>query len=98
MAENKEVLIYSINPNELKDALIESVTNQLNDFKKHLENQNKTTEYLSRNDVSKMLGINLSSVHNWTKNGILQAYQISGRVYYKRSEIEESIVELKKVG
>jgi hypothetical protein len=98
MVENKEVLIYNINPSELKNALIESVTNQLNDFKKHLENQNKTTEYLSRNDVSKMLGINLSSLHNWTKKGILQAYQISGRVYYKRSEVEESIVELKKVG
>jgi predicted site-specific integrase-resolvase len=92
------LIISQVNPEELKNALVESVTNQLNDFKKHLENQNKTTEYLSRNDVSKMLGINLSSVHNWTKNGILKAYQISGRVFYKRSEIEESIVELKKVG
>ncbi len=97
MVENKEVLIYKINPNELKSALIDSVKSQLNEFKKHLENYEKTNDYLSRNDVSKMLGINLSSVHNWTKKGVLRAYQISGRVYYKRSEIEESIVELKKV-
>ena len=97
MEEKNEVLIYKVNPQELKNALIESVTNQLNEFKKHLEQPRKTNEYLSRNDVSNMLGINLSSVHNWTKKGLLRAYQISGRVYYKRSEIEESIVELKKV-
>ena len=96
MKEN--LIISQVNPEELKTALIESVTNQLNEFKKHLDNQNKVSEYLSRNDVSKMLGINLSSVHNWTKKGLLRAYQISGRVYYKRSEIEESIVELKRVG
>lgn len=96
MKEN--LIISQVNPEELKNALIDSVTNQLNEFKKHLEQPKKTNEYLSRNDVSKMLGINLSSVHNWTKKGVLRAYQISGRVYYKRSEIEESIVELKKVG
>ena len=97
MGEKNEVLIYKVNPQELKNALIDSVTNQLNEFKKQLEQPKKTNEYLSRNDVSKMFGINLSSVHNWTKKGVLRAYQISGRVYYKRSEVEESIVELKKV-
>ena len=96
MKEN--LIISQVNPEELKNALIDSFTNQLNEFKKHFEQPKKTNEYLSRNDVSKMLGINLSSVHNWTKKGVLRAYQISGRVYYKLSEIEESIVELKKVG
>jgi hypothetical protein len=93
----KENLIVSqVNPEELKNALIDSVKHQLEEFKNHLE-QPKTNDYLSRNDVSKMLGITLGSVHNWTKKGVLYAYQISGRVYYKRSEIEESIVKLKKV-
>ena len=98
MANSNEVLIYSVNPDELKNALIDSVKNQLKEFKMHLEQTQKTHEYLSRKDVTKMLGINLSSVHNWTKKGVLRAYQISGRVYYKQSEIEKSIVELKKVG
>ncbi len=93
-----KLIISQVNPEELKIALIESVTNQLNEFKKHLEQPKRANDYLSRNDVSKMLGINLSSVHNWTRKGVLRAYQISGRVYYKRTEIEESIVELKKVG
>jgi hypothetical protein len=43
-----------------------------------------------------MLKIDLSSVHNWTKKGILTSYQIGGRVYYKRAEVESAIIELKK--
>ena len=43
-----------------------------------------------------MLKIDLSSLHNWKKRGILQAYQIGGRVYYKRDEVELAIVKLKK--
>ena len=43
-----------------------------------------------------MLQIDLSSVHNWTKKGTLTAYQIGGRVYYKRVEIETAIVQLNK--
>lgn len=93
----RNLLVTQVDPEEFKNALIDGVKNQLEEFKKHLNNQEKANEYLSRNDVSKMLGINLSSVHNWTKKGLLRAYQISGRVYYKRSEVEESIVELKKV-
>lgn len=68
---------------------------QLADLKKNFQPK-EPTEYLTRNEVAELFKIDLSSVHNWTKKGILQAYQISGRVYYKRTEIESAIVELKK--
>ena len=58
--------------------------------------QKKLTEYLPRVEVAEMLKIDLSSVHNWTKKGILTAYQIGGRVYYKRTEVENAIIKLKK--
>lgn len=52
--------------------------------------------YLTRHEVASMLSIDISSVHNWTKKGILKAYQIGGRVYYNRAEVENALVELKK--
>ena len=41
-----------------------------------------------------MLKCDLSSVHNWTKAGILKLYGLGGRKYYKLSEIELAIVPL----
>jgi excisionase family DNA binding protein len=72
---------------------IDYLKSELEDLKKNF--QPKTpNEYLTRNEVAEMLKIDLSSVHNWTKRRILQSYQIGGRVYYKRDEVENAIVKL----
>ena len=68
---------------------------QLDDLKKHLQPK-EPTKYLTRNEVAKMLSVDLSTVHNYTKRKILQSYQIGSRVYYKRDEVENSIVKLNK--
>jgi len=56
------------------------------------------TKFLTREDVSDLLKINISSVFNWQKKGILKGYQFEGssRIYYKLHEIEEAMIELKK--
>lgn len=74
---------------------IDLIKSQLQELKKHF--QPKTpNEYLTRVEIAEMLKIDLSSVHNWTKKGILTSYQIGGRVYYKRNEIETAIVKLNR--
>lgn len=57
-------------------------------------NQETHRNLLTRRQVSEILCIDLSTVHNWTKSGILPAYRLGGRVYYKITDIENS---LKKV-
>ncbi|MDQ7917132.1 helix-turn-helix domain-containing protein [Mesonia sp. MT50] len=76
--------------NELK-----ALRNELQEIKSNFRPKQQSV-YLSRHDVSEMLQIDVSSVHNWTKKGIIQAYQIGGRVYYKREEVEAAIVQLNK--
>lgn len=91
----EQVQFISVTPEQLQNAIIEGVKSQLQDLKKHF--QPKTpTEYLTRRGVADLLKIDLSSVHNWTKKDILISYQIGGRVFYKRSEIENAIVKLNK--
>lgn len=68
---------------------------QLEELKKNFEPKTPT-EYLSRGETATLLKADLSSIHNWTKRKLLQSYGISGRVYYKRSEIENAIVKLIK--
>lgn len=47
--------------------------------------------YLSRNEVCKMLHIDLSTLHRWRKDGVLIAYGLGNRIYFKRNEIEALI-------
>jgi len=85
----------SVTPEQQQNAIIEGIKVLLNDFKKNFEPKTPT-EYLSRQETAELLKVDLSSIHNWTKRKLLQSYGISGRVYYKRSEIENAIVKLKK--
>lgn len=87
--------IISVTPEQLQNAIIEGVKLHLDDLKASFQPKEQNT-YLTRSDVANMLKIDISSVHNWTRKGILKSYQISGRVYYKLAEVEGAIVELKK--
>ncbi|WP_242133379.1 helix-turn-helix domain-containing protein [Aestuariivivens marinum] len=92
---SKVIQFVQVTPEQLQNAIIEGVKSQLQDLKKHFQPK-EPNEYLTRLEVAQMLKIDLSSVHNWSKKGILTSYQIGGRVYYKRQEVECSIIELKK--
>ena len=89
------ISIFQTTPDEIAEAIAKSVKTQLDELKKNWQPK-EPTEYLTRNEVAEMLSIDLSSVHNWTKKGILTAYQISGRVYCKRKQIEDALIELKQ--
>lgn len=47
----------------------------------------ETEDFLTRDEASRLLKINLSTLARWTKKGDLISYVINQRVYYKRSEI-----------
>lgn len=88
-----QTIQISLPENVLND--LEGIKKQLDDLKNNLQPK-EPKEYLERAEVAKMLSVNLSTVHNWTVKGILVSYSIGRRVYYLRSEVENSIVELKK--
>jgi len=79
---------------DLKTLFGQVLKTELEAVKKHLQPK-QPNEYLTRKEVSEMLKIDLSSVHNWSKRGILKPHQISNRVYFKMSEVENAIVKLK---
>lgn len=74
---------------------IEFIKGELKALKENYQPR-EPKKYLTRTDVSKMLSVDISTVHNMSKKGILQKYQISGRILYLRSEVEDSIVKLNK--
>jgi excisionase family DNA binding protein len=90
----EKIQFIEVTPEQLQDAIIDGVKTQLDDLKSHFQPK-IPTEYLTRAEVKELLKVDLSTVHNWTKRGKLQAYGVGGRIYYKRSEIDSSIIPLK---
>lgn len=46
-------------------------------------------------ETSQLLKIDRTTLWKWTKDGKLKRYGIGNRVYYKKSEVLESIISLK---
>lgn len=87
----QQVQLINITPEQLQNLIIEGVQTELNNFKEHFEPKNPT-EFITRKETAKLLSINLSTLHHWTKAKKLKAYGKGKRVYYKRSEVENSII------
>jgi DNA invertase Pin-like site-specific DNA recombinase len=89
----EQLQFVGCHPEQLQKAIAENIRGQLEELKKSF--QPKTPEeFLSRKATAKLLNINLSTLYLWTKKGVLQSYGISGKVYYKRSEVESALIEL----
>lgn len=80
-------------PDQLEAQIAAGVKNQLEDFLKHFKPV-QPKEYLSRQEVAQMFGVDLSTVHNWCKSKRLNPLGIGSRVYFLRSEIESSLKPL----
>jgi len=89
-----QIQLVGITPDALADLIDMRLNKRFKDVTNYLQPKEQTI-YLTRQEVAKLLSVDLSTVHNMTVKGILQKYQISGRVLYKRDEVENSIVKIK---
>lgn len=91
----KENKIKVVSSKELQGIVENAVKAQLDQLKKE-DKSKPISEYLTIAELSKLLNINRMTIYRWTRKGILQSYGIGQRVYFKRIEIEEALVKLKK--
>ncbi|CAA9203750.1 hypothetical protein FLA105534_04932 [Flavobacterium bizetiae] len=49
---------------------------------------------LTRSEACSFLKINMTTLWNWSKKGKIISYGIGNRVYYKKSELLESLVRI----
>lgn len=87
------IQFIQVTPEQFQKTILEGVRIQIENLKKEFQPK-IPTEYLTRNEVVELLKIDLSTLFNWTKKGKLSSFGIGGRVYYKRQEIEQSIIRL----
>ena len=83
-----------IDKEELKEQLKDFQTSLISTLKKEFKPE-KAEDFLTRKEVSELLKINVNTVDRWSKEGKLIRYGISDRIFYKRKEVETSIIRLK---
>ena len=59
------------------------------------ERREANTELLTRKETAKLLGVSLPTIQDWTKTGKITGYRIASRIRYKRSEVENSLSQIK---
>lgn len=88
----KNIILNGISAEEFTSGLMTKIEERF----KTLENKlNPQTILLTRKETAKKLGVDPSTIFNWSKKGILKPHQLGGRIYYKLSDIENSLTEIK---
>lgn len=93
--QKNSTILYDLTPEQIEAIFKGVLQNQLTELKTNFQPK-VPTEYLTRSEVAEMFKCDLSTVHNWTKQGKLIPYGIGNRVYYKRSEVESVLVPFGK--
>jgi len=89
----KAIQFIAYTPQQLEEVILRRLEEL---FDVHFSNvkSKQSDEWLTRKEVARLLKVDLSTIHNWCKNGQLKPYGIGNRVYFLKSEIQESLIPL----
>jgi hypothetical protein len=87
------VQFISTTPDQLKREINAGVKIILDEFLKNFKPE-PPKEYLSRRQLADMFDVDISTIHNWCKSKRLNPLGIGSRVYFLRSDIENSLKPL----
>lgn len=90
------ILLQNVSPEQFTELITNVFKTQLEDFKKSLQTQTVNDDLLSREQVLELLQINASTLWHWQNKGRITVYKFANKCYYKRSEIMETLMPLKK--
>ena len=94
--QQNSILLQNVSPEQFTELLTNVFKTQLEDFKKELLNQTEKENLLSREQVLELLQINSSTLWHYQNKGKIQVYKFANKCYYKRSELMNSLTQLKK--
>jgi excisionase family DNA binding protein len=87
--------LYNVDPENFKNEILSGVEKQLEKFAKNFKPKEPEV-WIGREEASKILGVTFPTLLDWNKKGILTPYKVGNRVRYKRSEIEQVILNSNK--
>jgi hypothetical protein len=94
--QNNAILLQTLTVEQLQQLIGTSVKNGILELQKELNSKKDDEELLTREETCKFLKIDSSTLWAWTNKGKVLAHGIGARRYYKRSELLECLILLKK--
>lgn len=95
LRQDYDIISYKETPS--KEKVISFLETEATSRSADLFNQLKDRELITRDEVMMLLSISSATVSRWQADGILKAYSVAktSRVYFRFSEIIDSLVELR---
>jgi excisionase family DNA binding protein len=87
---NQSIILQGLSIEDLKQVIKEVITENTTEPEKTPEN-----EFLTRDEVCKLLSLNKTSLWKHTKAGKLKSYGIGNRILYKKCEVLEAVKPIK---
>jgi hypothetical protein len=89
----EKIQFLEVTPQQLQNEITKGVKSHLDEFLKNFKPK-QPNEYLTRKEVAKLFNVDISTVSNWQKSGKLKPLGLGSRVYFLRSDIEQSLKPL----
>jgi len=90
-----EQIFFNVPLERLKPIFKEWVKEVLTEHYSHPEDTtDDTPEYLTRKQVSELLGVSLVTLDNWVKRGMIPALRIGYRVRFKKEDVQKALKEV----
>ena len=87
------IQLLNVTPQQLQNEITKGVKAHLDEFLKNFKPK-QPNEYYTRKEVAKLFSVDISTIHNWCKSGKLNPMGLGSRIYFLRSDIEESLTPL----
>jgi hypothetical protein len=87
MVQNQSIQLLNITTNDLTNLIKEGIKSELSELKKTLNPESLESPHLTRRATAAFFDVSLNCINDWTRKGILKAYKVGQRTFYKRSEL-----------
>jgi DNA invertase Pin-like site-specific DNA recombinase len=92
----KTINFIQVTHEQLQETILQGVREGFKQFKKEFQ-QEEPDEILSRTEAAKMFKITVTTLDRWTNQGRLIRFGLGKKIFYKRSQLEAALVELKAI-
>jgi hypothetical protein len=91
---SKPIQFIGTSPEELTENILEGIDKKLENFRAEFKSQEEEV-LMTVEETMKFLKCSKQALWTWNKNGILPSNRLGNRVYYRRSDIFNSLIKQK---
>jgi excisionase family DNA binding protein len=95
MQVHKTTQVFGVTPSELKEDIIKDVRAELKTLAQNFQPV-IPPEYLTRQETATILKVSLVTLSDWNKKGVLNPYRLGNLIRYKRTEIDQALIQINK--